>query len=221
MKLYATGTGKYLLMAIMLLILQSCLNKSSSENHIGNSSRMDSINKNGTITGSLKPTICGHVWQDTIIGNLTGHGLDSIWIKERADTAEDGLIEYNYHTESSNPRLPSVELYGRSSHCAFIVNEGDLDGDGKDEWAWMRGAFKSNAFIEYHLLHYNGKTWKEFLCEMDDDTRNSDTDFARKGPVAGSIVISFLYWPEKESPNKTIGYDTIFNPFTENPLLHK
>ena len=80
MKLYATGTGKYLLMAIMLLILQSCLNKSSSENHIGNSSRMDSINKNGTITGSLKPTICGHVWQDTIIGNFTGHGLDSIYM---------------------------------------------------------------------------------------------------------------------------------------------
>lgn len=205
---------------IINAIMPSCINKSNSYNHINHISITDSINGYDSIIDYYqKPNICGHIGQDMIVGNFTGQGLDSIWIIERVDTLEDGFIEYNYHTKSNNPILPSIELYGRSCHCAFIINEGDLDGDGKDEWAWMRGSFSSCADITYHLLHLDDNKWREFSIDLDGDTRNSGIDIVRKGSEAGAIILSFLYWPEIESSDKVIGYDTIFNPFQNAPML--
>lgn len=218
MKTYSVIIGKFI---IIMLIITSCINKSSRDNHINHESFLDSICSTDTIIDCLKPKIGINVGQNMIIGNFTGQGVDSIWIIERADTIEDRLIEYNYHTKSSNSLLPSVELYGRSCHCAFIMNEGDLDGDGKDEWAWMRGNFKSRADITYHLLHFDDDKWLEFSTDLDKDTRNSDIDIIRKGPTDGSIILSLLYWPEMESSEKAIQYDTIFNPFQDTPILSK
>jgi len=155
-----------------------------------------------------------------VIGNFTGHGLDSIWIVERIDTVFNDCIEYNYHTMSNNPILPSVELYGRSSQCAFIVNEGDLDGDGKDEWGWMRGSFSSCGEIEYHIVHLEGKKWTEFTVEFDAETRFSEIDLVKKGPKKGALIISFLYWPEYPTPNKILGMDTIFQPEYTEVMLY-
>lgn len=209
---------------IINAIMSSCINKRNSDNHFDHISCADSINENNSIRDSYKrPNIGDHRGQDTIVGNFTGQGLDSIWIIERVDTIEDGFIEYNYHTKSNNSLLPSIELYGRSSHCAFIINEGDLDGDGRDEWAWMRGNFRSCADITYHLLHFDDNKWREFSIDLDGDTRTSGIDIVRKAPEAGAIIISFLYWPEMESSDKVtdkvIGYDTIFNPFQNEPML--
>ena len=138
-----------------------------------------------TITMSVppRPLIGGHEGKDTIVGNFTGKGMDSIWVVERIDTIVDDYAEYNYHTQSNNPLLPSVELYGRTSHCAFIVNEGDVDGDGQDEWAWMRGSFRSYAVIDYHLLHFDGMKWLECSFGLDKDTRESDIDVVKREPV--------------------------------------
>lgn len=167
-----------------------------------------------------RPNIGDQLGQDTIVGNFTGLGIDSIWVVERMDTLEGGAIEYNYHTKSNNPLLPSVELYGRSSQCAFIVNEGDINGDGKDEWGWMRGAFRSYANIEYHLLNFNNNNWLECVIEQSADTRNADIDIVSKGPAPGSIIASFLYWPENPA-DMEVGHDTIFNPFCEEVLLYE
>ncbi len=200
--------------------MPSCINKSSPYNHINHKSFLDSICGSDTIIDYQQPNNEGYFGNDMIVGNFTGQGLDTIWIKERVDTVEDGWIEYNYYTKSSNSLLPSVELYGRSCHCAFLVNEGDLDGDGKDEWAWMRGNFRSGAYITYHVLHFDDNKLMEFSVDLDVDTRTSGIDIVRKGPVDGSIILSFLYWPEMESSNKVIGYDTIFNPFQNIPMLY-
>lgn len=166
-----------------------------------------------------RPLIGGHECKDTIVGNFTGKGMDSIWVVERIDTVVDGYAEYNYHTQSNNPLLPSVELYGRPSHCAFIVNEGDVDGDGQDEWAWMRGNFRSDALIDYHLLHFDGKKWLECTFDLDKDTREADIDVVKRGPVENSIIISFLYWGEEASSGKVLGQDTVFNPFCDTAEL--
>ena len=209
-----------IIIIIINAIMSSCINKRNSDNHFDHISCADSINENNSIRDSYKrPNIGDHLGQDMIVGNFTGQGLDSIWIIERVDTVEDGFIEYNYHTKSNNSLLPSIELYGRSSHCAFIINEGDLDGDGRDEWAWMRGNFSSCADITYHLLHFDDNKWREFSIDIDGDTRNSGMDIVRKGPEAGAIILSFLYWPEMESSDKVIGCDTIFNPFQNEPML--
>lgn len=221
-KSYWIVKSKSILFSIIILniLMLSCTNKSGSDNHINHISFTDSINGNDLIiNNNQRPNIGGHLGQDTIVGNFTGQGLDSIWIIARVDTVEDGFIEYNYHTKSNNSLLPSIELYGRSCHCAFIINEGDLDGDGKDEWAWMRGNFSSSADITYHLLNFDDKKWNEFTCDIDGDTRKSGIDIVRKGPESGAIILSFLYWPEMESSNKVIGCDTIFDPFQNEPTL--
>lgn len=146
-----------------------------------------------------KPCIAGHIGQDTIIGNFTRRGMDTIWVVERVHISDDGWKEYNYHTESNNLDLSSVELFGRSSQCAFIVNEGDLDGDGKDEWGWMRGTFASSSEIDYHLLHLDDNNrWKETVIEVDGDTRSYKIDVVKKGKVKGQMSISVLLWSEDE-----------------------
>lgn len=212
--------GKFILIINMLVMMPSCINISISENQLNHISFVDSMDGKATIIDYYqRPNIGGHLGQDTIVGNFTGQGLDSIWIIERVDTVEYGFIEYNYHTKSSNSFLPSVELYGRSCHCPFIINEGDLDGDGKDEWAWMRGNFSSCSDITYHLMHFTDFKWIELYIDIDGDTRNSGIDIVRKGPIAGAIVLSYLYWPETESSDKVIGYDTIFKPFQNTPIL--
>lgn len=208
------------LIIIMMVIMSSCINTICSDKHLNHKSCLDSTCGNDTIMDYSQPNIDGRLVNDMIVGNFTGQGLDSIWITERIDTVEDGFIEYNYHTRSSNSLLPSVELYGRSCHCVFIINEGDLDGDGKDEWAWMRGNFDSCADITYHVLHFKDNNWMEFSIDLDGDTKTSGIDIVKKGPVDGSIILSSLYWPERESSNKVIRCDTIFNPFQNSPMLY-
>ncbi|MDE5723925.1 MAG: hypothetical protein K2H99_07050 [Paramuribaculum sp.] len=200
---------------VMLAMMYSSCRRVDSDSITQVSSSSDTI----TMSLSPRPLIGGHVGQDTIIGNFTGKGLDSIWVVERIDTVINGYVEYNYHTKSNNPLLPSVELYGHPSHCAFIANEGDVDGDGKDEWAWMRGSFRSYAEIEYHLLHFDGQKWLECSFGFERDTRHSGLDVVRRGPVENSIIISILYWSEEDSSGKVMGCDTIVNPFRDNPIL--
>ena len=111
--------------------------------------------------------------------------------------------------------FPEIDMYWRRSGTAYIINEGDLDGDEKDEWGWIIGYHQGHADLEYHLLHYNDKGYWEELVDEDVDPydlsskeRHSRIYFSTKGPKKGTISIAHYYWSE-ESGDKNEGVETL------------
>ena len=71
--------GKFILIINMLVMMPSCINISISENQLNHISFVDSMDGKATIIDYYqRPNIGGHLGQDTIVGNFTGQGLDSI-----------------------------------------------------------------------------------------------------------------------------------------------
>lgn len=168
-----------------------------------------------------KIKIAGHWGKEIITGNFTGNAIDTIWLEEY-QYEYDGTVYPMYLAKSNIPNFPVIEMYWRGGGTAYLINEGDLDGDGKDELGWMIGNHNGNSDLEYHLVHYNKKGyWEELIDEDGDpydfsgDERHSGVDFFSKGPKKGSVTISHYYWPEKPGPQKEM------KSIIENPNWQK
>ena len=162
------------------------------------------------------PQIGKDAGSDTIIGNFTGHSIDTIFVEEYSYKDND-YQETDYRIVSKNPKLPNIQTFGKPHHVAFIINEGDLDGDGKDELGWMRCSFKGFADEEYHLLKFKDGNWYELVDEEGNifmftgTERHSDIDLFAKGNKKGTIIKSSVVWPE-EPGDMVERRDTICNP---------
>ena len=152
-----------------------------------------------------KIKVVGHWGKEIITGRFTGNKIDTIWLEEYE--YEIGNITYpRYMAKSNIPNFPEIEMYWRSSGTAYIINEGDLDRDGKDEWGWMIGNHLADADLEYHIVRYNDNGyWEELVdengnpYEFSGDERHSGINFFTKGPKKRTITISHLYWPQEPS----------------------
>lgn len=78
-------------------------------------------------------TIDAHNEEDTIVGNFTGKGIDTLYVEEVMPDSFD-YHNIKYYMVSSNKHIPRIELYGIFQAPPKLVNEGDLDGNGN-----MRG----------------------------------------------------------------------------------
>ena len=157
-----------------------------------------------------KIKVVGHWRKEIITGRFTGNKTDTIWLEEYE--YEIGNITYPMYMAKSNiPNFPEIEMYWRSSGTAYIINEGDLDRDGKDEWGWMIGNHLADADLEYHIVRYNDNGYWEELVDEDGDPydfsgeeRHSGIDFFTKGPKKGTIIISHFYWPEEPGSQREV-----------------
>ena len=90
-------------------------------------------------------SVAGHDERDTIVGNFTGHELDTLYIisvKSGYDTTDEwDEIRWQkscvYYAVSNNRRIPKIELSGCCNASPKLVFEGDLDGNGTDEWGYL------------------------------------------------------------------------------------
>lgn len=164
-----------------------------------------------------KIKVVGHWGKGIITGRFTGNKTDTIWLEEYE--YEIGNITYPMYMAKSNiPNFPEIEMYGRSSGTAYIINEGDLDRDGNDEWGWMIGNHLADTDLEYHIVRYNDNGyWEELVdengnpYEFSGKERHSGIDFFTKGPKKGTITISHYYWPEEPGSQREVK-DTIWKP---------
>ena len=87
-------------------------------------------------------SVLAHDEKDTIIGNFTGMGIDTLFVvgKDRSTNSLDGNI---FYLKSSNKSLPLLNL-GLHSGAPELVNEGDLDG---------------NQWRTYHVLTFKNGKW--------------------------------------------------------------
>ena len=154
--------------------------------------------------------IGGHWGKEVITGNFTGINVDTIWLEEY-EFEIDNITYPMYKVKSNIPNFPEIEMYWRSSGTAYIINEGDMDGDGKDEWGWMIGNHLADADLEYHIVRYNDNGyWEELVdengnpYEFSGEERHSGIDFFTKGPKKGTIIISHFYWPEEPGSQREV-----------------
>lgn len=173
-------------------------------------------------------SVKGHKEEPLIVGNFTGEGIDTIYIdyefdKNRISKAqkkkygiglagggnvEEGNICY---AVSNNSKLPPVELFCPNG----LVFEGDVDGDGKDEWGYLY-SWMTSQWRQYRIFTFDtiSGTWKHLyygdLLDTPEYVRASGKEIVEKGPRKGLIKINW-------GVNDGIVHDTIVTP-TYTPI---
>lgn len=122
-------------------------------------------------------SVSGHDERDTIWGNFTGEGIDTIYIEFVFDTTANDYDEmYKYYAVSPNKSIPKIEIHG----CRIapkLVFEGDLDQNGTDEWGylhtWMTGQWR-----HYRVYTLVDNAWRYLF---DDENLSSPEWFRCSG----------------------------------------
>ena len=178
-----------------------------------NHSQFQQLNEE-TIQGKYLNSVKGHLEQTSISGNFTGSGMDTLYVSKKIDLSyteqenenPDHLspIYLANHTHflviSNNPLLPKIEIYGRWNNPPKLVFEGDLDGDGKDEWGYLVTG-ENSQWRQYNVFNYDlkNKTWRylykdsypdEFLSTRQ-SIRASGKEIVEKGVKKGEIKINY------------------------------
>lgn len=152
----------------------------------------------GDVAGMYVNSVKGHKEERCIVGNFTGHGLDSLYVEEVRDYEK---WETKYYAKSNNPQIPTMELFGYTGCAPKLVYEGDVDGDGKDEWGYIH-TWSCSQLRFYRIYNYDNKTkkWRflyydagtgESLLDTTEAIRSSGLDIVEKGPVLGTIRINY------------------------------
>ncbi len=122
-------------------------------------------------------SVKGHDEKDTIIGNFTGKGIDTLYVESIVDCncnldkdydkdehfaheMDDELVKY--YLSSTNPALGKVELYGYASLSPRLVNEGDLDGNGTCEVGYLP-VWKLSQWRTYRIFTFKDGKWKYLI----------------------------------------------------------
>lgn len=175
-------------------------------------------------------TVAGHDERDTIVGNFTGLGIDTLYVVKnftRTSDVEESLKNITFYARSNNPDIPDVELDGYWECDPQLVYEGDVDGDLKDEWGYLP-TWMMSQWRYYHVFNYDSqkKCWRYLyydgdfgdlnLLDTSEFIRSCNVDIVEKGPVAGSIMIHFM---RISQPMGDLIRDTIVTPtYTPIPM---
>ena len=181
-------------------------------------------------------SVKGHIEEDSIVGNFTGLGIDTIYIdptplselspkelKRKKVMFDDELLEYAYVAKSNNPDIPEIVLFNPNG----LVYEGDVDGDGKDEWGYLY-EWMTSQWRQYRIYNYDSKTktWRHLYYDIYDPDkvqllstpeylRSSGVDIVGKGPRPGLIKINYSTLGSELEIRDTVVKPT-YTPITED-----
>ena len=118
-------------------------------------------------------SVLGHNEQDTITGNFTGKGIDTLYVSY--DQNKENGDNWQFYAESPNINIPKINLWGFREAFPKLVNEGDLDGNGTCEvgylHTWMNSQWRT--YRVFTLL--NGKWY--YLIKPDHDYMETSEHF--------------------------------------------
>lgn len=98
---------------------------------------------------------------ESITGNFTGKELTAMatLVRKGEGAPVDGGTASDYSITFNDPTIAAVA----AGCCEIIlVNEGDLDGDGKDELGYGQAPMNGCTFT-YHVYSYKSGKWKEAI----------------------------------------------------------
>ena len=191
--------GKILTILVLLgcIVLSGCGSKKTESNDTTSESQETYDRDNSADIGSRLlisasndtlyiNSVKGHDEKDTIIGNFTGNGIDTLFVERVVDcncNLEKGYNEeehfahemddelVKYYLSSTNPALGKMELFGYASLAPRLVNEGDLDGNGTCEVGYLP-VWRLSQWRIYHLFTFKDGKWKYLIdpdAEMKDE----------------------------------------------------
>lgn len=179
--------------------------------------------------------LSGHFWrdincvdahneQDTIIGNFTGKGVDTLYVECRDNpkyNSQDDVSEMEqksiYYLVSSNKKIPEIELYGCDLASPKLVNEGDLDGNGTSEVGYLP-TWTTSQWRTYRIFTLLNNEWRYLIngdyLETSEYFRHSGVEIAEPGRQKGTILVHYFFEGYDEEKGQRIAEmrDTIVKP---------
>ena len=167
-------------------------------------------------------TIDAHNEQDTIVGNFTGKGIDTLYVEmvenPKYNVQNDDMEQmYKYYLSSNNKSIPKIELYGCDAAPPKLVKEGDLDRNGNCEVGYIH-TWTMSQWRYYRIFTLVKNEWR-YLVEGDYlDTpewfRHSGVEVAEPGKKKGTVLIHHYYEGYDEVKEERIVEirDTIVTP---------
>ena len=127
-------------------------------------------------------TIDAHNEQDTMVGNFTGKGIDTLYVEmvenPKYNIQNDDMEQmYIYYLSSNNKNIPKVELYGCDAASPKLVNEGDLDGNGTCEVGYIH-TWTMSQWRYYRIFSLVKNEWR---YHVEDDYLDTPEWFRHSG----------------------------------------
>ena len=160
-------------------------------------------------------TVVAHNEQDTIVGDFTGKGIDTLYVV--CDTTKDDGEKWQFYAKSNNKAIPRLNLWGYHSIPPKLVNEGDLDGNGTCDIGYLH-TWINSQWRFYRILTLVKGEWRYLIygdyLETPEWFRNSGKDIAESSGKKGKILVHYAYEGENEDHTKIVFEirDTIVEP---------
>lgn len=138
-----------------------------------------------------------------IIGNFTGSGSDTIWLNHSPNETEYVQDTLHFSFPVKNP------IYPYYYWCSKIINEGDLDGDGLDEFGFAYTEGMSNWF-SYQV--YSIREGYLFRLSEENHINHSDVIFdslAESTGIRNKIKLknAKAVWGDPETQSDWLGWE--------------
>jgi len=153
--------------------------------------------------------VIGHDEKDTIIGNFTGKGIDTLYVSYDRNQKD----EYKpFIIASSNRRIPPIRLYGVIGDPPKLVNEGDLDGNGTSEVGYLP-TWDMSQWRVYRVFTFINGQWRYLIrpdheyMETGEFIRGRYIDLVEPSIRKGWVKVHY----QTQGVNETIK-DTIVKP---------
>lgn len=146
-------------------------------------------------------SITAHNEQDTIVGNFTGLGVDTLYVEKvenpKYKPQNDDMEQmYIYYMASTNKNIPKIRIYGCDLASPKLVNEGDLDGNGTCEVGYIH-TWTMSQWRYYRIFTLVNNKWRYLVHGDYLDTpewfRNSGVEVAEPGKQKGTVLIHHYY----------------------------
>ena len=224
----SSSSGK-IISIILIAIIISCKSQGNQSKEIDSVVTDTEIADEASAFPKYLNSVKGHKEEEVIVGNFTGLGIDTVYVvEEKIDSIYDMLDGYKFYAKSNNPALHKIELFGCGYATPMLVYEGDVDGDGKDEWGYLQ-TWLNSQWRQYRIYNYDSKRkkWRHLYYDIDMDgeqllstpeyVRASGVDIVENGPKPGLIKINYGTWGAKRDLRDTIVKPT-YTPISEEAL---
>lgn len=103
-----------------------------------------------------------HEGADTIMGNFSGEGIDTLVSEAMSFVDDEYAYGWYWRVRSLSGKLPIFDVRDIQQDeprvACKLVSEGDLNGDGKDEFGILSDCMSN--WEAYHILSYDEKSWR-------------------------------------------------------------
>ena len=139
-------------------------------------------------------SVIAHEEKDTIVGNFTGKGIDTLLVVEKENNNNVGGGR-TFYLKSTNKSLASLYI-GLHSGAPKLVNEGDLDGNGTIEVGYLP-VWTTSQWRLYRVLTFKNGKWcyllnpKHEYMDTGELIRASGKEIVEPSGKAGWIKVNY------------------------------